>query len=217
MTSYYQHLQVAQMIWDRYGPIADPFDRWQRHEVWRFDSVKISQLAPIVRQGAAGRELAMARWGLVPGWFKKSEAEAKKFQGRTFNARSETAAEKGSFKHPWKKRRCLVPAMGFYEFTKPEGWQKGDPKERLIVRPRDGEPMVFAGLWERWRGGDPPWETFTILTCPPNALVSGWHHRMPCILAPEHHAAWLDPATPLDALSAMLGPAPEDLLEIVPA
>jgi putative SOS response-associated peptidase YedK len=72
------------MIWDRFGPIADPFDKWQRHDVWRFDSVKISQLAPIERHGQGGREFMMARWGLVPGWYKGSEADAKKFQGRTF-------------------------------------------------------------------------------------------------------------------------------------
>ncbi len=218
MTSYYQHLNVAEQIWDTFGPTANPLDSWVRHDVFRFEGARISQLVPAIRLDEAGqRELAILRWGLVPPWFKKSPAEAKKFQTRTFNARGETAASKGSFKGSWKKKRCLLPAFGFYEFTKPEGWKKGEPKERLLVRGKGGAPVAFAGLWSRWRGDDPPWETVTIVTTEPNELVAEVHHRMPVVLAPEDLDRWLDPGTPLEEVQELVRPAPEGLLEIMPA
>lgn len=218
MTSYYQHLNVAELIWDAFGPTANPFDGWRRHDVFRFEGVRISQEAPVIRRDEAGsRELAVMRWGLVPPWFRKSPAEAKKFQTRTFNARGETAAEKGSFKSSWRSRRCLVPAFGFYEFVAPEGWQKGEPKERFLVRPLGGGPCAFAGLWSRWRGDEPPWETYTIVTTRPNALVKTIHHRMPVILAEADWERWLDPDTPEAEVQALVAPAPDGSLEIVPA
>ena len=116
MTSRYQHLNVVERIEATFGPLANIWDK--RHDVWRFESTKISQLGPIIVQGTEGRELHLARWGLLPHWFRKPEAEARKFQSRTFNARSETAHEKASFKTALKKTRCLVPAVSFTEWEK---------------------------------------------------------------------------------------------------
>ena len=171
MTSYYQHLNVAEMIWDAFGPTANPFDGWKRHDVFRFEGVRISQEAPVVRQpkGAEGRvrELAILRWGLVPPWFKGDEAGAKKFQTRTFNARGETAASKGSFKASWKSRRCLVPAFGFYEFIDEkvrllEDYRKKIEERRaeLTVTPEGYPPVKPPNYFGGDLLGRGPWKQF---------------------------------------------------------
>ncbi len=213
MVSYYQHLSVAEELRAVFGPLVNPFDQWRRHEVFRFESTKISQLAPVVRraeQDPDSRELAVMRWGLVPYWFRKDEDEARKFQGRTFNARGETMWEKSSFKHAARKRRCLVPAVGFTEFR-----GKAGNKEEVRIVGADGAVLAFGGLWERWKGApDEPWETFTIVTTPPNALLATLHHRMPLVLPRDAWEAWLDPATPEAQVAALVRPAPEGLLAL---
>lgn len=165
-----------------------------------------TQDAPVVRAGRSGRELAHLRWGLVPGWAKDES-----IGNKMINARSETAAEKPSFKNALKKRRCLVLTDGFYE------WKKvGKAKQPYHIRFPDGRPFVFAGLWERWTRGAEPLETFTILTTDANDTVSELHHRMPVILGTEAIEPWLDPKVEdLEMLSSLLEPWAGAELEMV--
>lgn len=146
-----------------------------------------TQLAPVVRlaEGAAGgRRLDPLTWGLVPAWAKDPSTGA-----RLINARSETAAGKPSFRSAFRRRRCLVPADGFYEWKAEAGG-----KQPYRIAFRDDRPFAFAGLWEHWQGKDgAELESFTILTCEANALLRPLHARMPVILEPEAHARWLDP------------------------
>ncbi|UPT75585.1 MAG: SOS response-associated peptidase family protein [Elusimicrobiota bacterium] len=123
-----------------------------------------------------GRVLRHHGWGLIPAWAKDPNVAHK-----LVNARSETVAEKPSFKRSFESKRCLVPADGFYE------WKGQDPMR--IVRP-DRAPFAMAGLWETWEGR----RTFTIVTTGPNELMKTIHGRMPVILRPDDEAAWLDPA-----------------------
>jgi len=132
-----------------------------------------TQLTPVVRLARREREMPLLRWGLVPLWAKDPSIGS-----RLINARSETVREKPSFARAFLKRRCLVPADGFYEWRKePRGTRP------FLIRFRDRRTFAFAGLWERWEGGEEPLETFTILTTRANSLVAPIHPRMPVILA----------------------------------
>jgi putative SOS response-associated peptidase YedK len=128
------------------------------------------------------------------------------------NARSETVAEKPSFRAAFKRRRCLIPADGFYE------WKKvGKRKQPYYVRRVDGEPFAFAGLWEHWEGPDETViESCTILTTEPNADIRPLHNRMPVILDPPDYDLWLDPDTSdLETLAPLMRPYPDGKLEAV--
>ena len=158
-----------------------------------------TQHAPVVRIGAAGRELALLSWGLVPPWAKDTAMGAK-----MINARAETVAEKPAFRAAYRKRRCLVPADGFYEWRTENG-----AKQPFRIGMKGGALFAFAGLWEHWT--DPAdaartVETFTILTTAANAKLRPIHPRMPVILSADRFAAWLDAdAGPADV---PLGPHP---------
>ena len=163
-----------------------------------------TQSAPVVRfdTAAGARVLSLLRWGLVPSWAKEIGIGA-----RMINARAETVAEKPSFRAAFRARRCLVAADGFYE------WQKtaaGKQPWRICLVDRG--PFAFAGLWERWRGPDGEVETFAIITTEASPGIHAIHPRMPVILAPPDHAAWLTPTTPPDRLKAMLAPCQDDQL-----
>lgn len=130
------------------------------------------------------RQLGAFRWGLLPFW-----AKDKKMAARNINARSETAATKNTFKESLAQRRCLIPADGFYEWQKLE---KG--KLPHYIYSKDGNPLVFAGLWSSWKdpeSGD-RLRTCTILTGQPNDLVAPIHDRMPVSLSEEVWSQWLD-------------------------
>jgi len=156
----------------------------------------------------AKREFANLRWGLIPFW-----ADDKKIGNRMINARAETAATKPAFRQAFSKRRCLIPADGFYE------WKKlaGKKKQPYFVRPRDEKPLAFAGLWETWQGEDGVLESCTIITTSANALMESLHDRMPAILDRSHYEAWLDPhSQDKAALQEMLKPCAAELLEAYP-
>jgi putative SOS response-associated peptidase YedK len=122
------------------------------------------------------------QWGLVPSWAKDPSIGA-----RMINARSETAADKPSYRAAFRRRRCLIPADGFYEWAqRPRG-----PKQPVRFTVGDGEPFAFAGLWEQWASPDGALESCTILTTAANALVARVHDRMPVILPPEAYDRWL--------------------------
>lgn len=164
----------------------------------------------VVRTGATGvREAALVRWGLLPPWSSDPVDPA-----RQINARVETAAEKPMFRAAFRRRRCLVPADGFYE------WQKRGtgPSQPFFVRYRDGGPMAFAGLWWRTRladGGE--LDSCAILTMDALPSIRGIHHRMPVLVPPEQFDLWLDPSVRDPALlRALLAPPEEDAVEAVP-
>lgn len=168
------------------------------------------QPVAVITQNAYGdgvRALEAYRWGLVPAWAKDDAIGAK-----LINARVETLLEKPSFKHALKRRRCLIPADGFYE------WKQDDKqKTPHYIRFRDDRLWAFAGLWEEWNGpGDAPLRTCTIITGPPNPLLSTLHHRMAVILHPEVESAWLDPQMGAEEALSLLQTFPDTELEAFP-
>ncbi|MFO0873789.1 MAG: SOS response-associated peptidase [Phycisphaerales bacterium] len=169
-------------------------------------NVAPTQAAPIIRLGDDGvREGTMARWGLIPPWADDAKAGI-----RAFNARSETIATSPMFRSAFRSRRCVVPVSSFYEWQAIDGAKAKQPWN--IFR-ADGQPLLLAGLWERWTKGGAPVDSFTIATCAPNAFMARLHDRMPCVLEGEHLASWLDPATTTASLQAMLAPAADGVLD----
>ncbi len=170
-----------------------------------------TQFAPVVRvlEGDSRPRLEQLRWGLIPHWAKDAGIGS-----RMINARSETVADKPSFRKPLQSQRCLVPATGFYEW-KCEGSDNGGKpqKQPFNIRRIDERVFAFAGLWERWR--DPNGETiesYTILTTSPNKLMAELHNRMPVILEPRDYELWFDPSMrDVERLTPLLAPAPEIL------
>lgn len=156
-----------------------------------------TQLHPIIRQIDGTREATIARWGLIPSW-----AKDEKIGYRMINARSETVAEKPSFRAAFKRRRCLIPASGFYE------WQRIDAKTKQPhhIHHSDDGLIAFAGLWERWDKGDDTVESFSIITTSANSLMATIHDRMPVILPTDVHSVWLDPDVAPDALTELMRP-----------
>ena len=154
------------------------------------------------------RRLALMRWGLIPSWADDPEIGA-----RMINARSETVAEKPSFRAAFKKRRCLIPADGFYEWQKTNG-----AKQPFHIRLQNGRPFAFAGLWETWQGdGGPEVRSCTILTTGANDLLAPVHGRMPVILDPENYDFWLDPdVQEAEPLTGLLEPYPSEAMEAYP-
>ena len=171
-----------------------------------------SQYAAVVRAEADGRRLVMLRWGLIPGWAKDPAIGYK-----LINARAETVSEKPSFRNAYRGRRCLIPASGYYEWTRADA-----VKQPWLIKTLDDSPLFMAGLWERWRisgqaaqkgpfaGHQPgdPVETFTIITTEANRDLRAIHHRMPVVLAPDQFEPWLAGA------EIAPGPAAEDLLTV---
>ena len=158
-------------------------------------NVAPGQKIAAVRMEGNRRRLVWLRWGLIPGWAKDPTVCY-----RLINARSETASTKPSFRAAFRSQRCLIPASGFYEWHRTR-----TVRQPYLISRVDGQPMAFAGLWERWivpRGKtltgslaafepDGSIETCTILTTVANTLVAHVHDRMPVILPPEAFGAWL--------------------------
>ncbi len=129
------------------------------------------------------REATYLNWGLVPFWAKDP-----KIGSRMINARSETAAEKPSFRAAFKYRRCIVPADGFYEWKR-----ENNAKQPYLIGMESGEVFGIAGLWEHWEQDGSVIESCTLLTTDANEQLAPLHHRMPVILEPQDYDEWLDP------------------------
>jgi len=157
-----------------------------------------TETAPVIVRENGRTELRPMRWGLIPHW-----AEDESLGKKLFNARVETAAKKPSFRDAWKKRRCLIPATGFYEWNHNADTGKKDPYHFHFLK---NQIFCFAGLWEQWRRPPPKQpelfsdkldsisqtqETFTILTTTPNSLVEKYHDRMPFILG-DSSGEWVE-------------------------
>jgi putative SOS response-associated peptidase YedK len=158
---------------------------------------------PVVRLGRDGRRaLDLLRWGLIPYWAKDLSIGP-----RCINAMAETVATKPAFREAFRRRRCLVPVDGFYEWQKPPT----GAKQPYAVVAADGRPFAMAGLWERWTkpGSGETVQSFAIVTGPPNELVAPIHNRMPVILPREAWPAWLgERELPVDQLLRLLQPYP---------
>jgi putative SOS response-associated peptidase YedK len=185
----------------------------------RYNIAPTQPVAAVTLDGSSnnvGRRLEALHWGLIPFWAKDLT-----IGNKMINARAETLAEKPAFKNALVRRRCLIPADGFYEWKK-----EGRGRQPFYIRQRagsSGDLFAFAGLWEEWRDpaaskDAPPLRSCTIITVAPNALMASIHDRMPAILRPNDEAAWLDTQgvrDPRDIL-ALLAPYEDDALETYP-
>jgi len=168
---------------------------------------------PIVAEHDAVRVLERLRWGLVPRWAKDPS-----IGDRMINARAETVASKPAFKGAFKRRRCIIPADGFFEWQKVPGHRQKQP---YFIFGRDRLTLAFAGLWEAWHDAshpdDAPLRSFAIITTTANATVAPVHDRMPVILPESSWDRWLCPENDdAESLVAMLAPAREGVLDLYP-
>ncbi len=167
-----------------------------------------SQKSPVITKNES-KELHFMKWGLIPHWAKDASIGFK-----LINARSETVAEKPSFRDAFKKKRCLIPATGFYEWQKQE-----DSKIKLpfYIHTSDNNIFSLAGLWSLWKdpdGGE--FHTYTILTTEPNKLMEPIHKRMPVILRTEDEDKWLDESADKSSLQNLFDPYPANLMTAHP-
>ena len=159
----------------------------------RYNIAPTQDILAVRVEGESGRrEAAMLRWGLIPSWSKEPGGGPP-----MINARGESIAEKPSFRTATRRRRCLIPADGFYEWQKIAGSTKKQP---YYIHYRDDRPFAFAGLWESWKPKDAKSddasgiESCTIVTTSASKALESIHDRMPVILEPNEYTLWLDPA-----------------------
>ncbi len=187
--------------------LAEVFELLRTPDLGPRYNIAPTQQVAVIRRNDGGRVLSTMHWGLIPSWAKDRSIAA-----RMINARSETLAEKPSFRTPFHRRRCLIPADGFFE------WKTLAPqkKQPFLIEKADGQPFAFAGLWELWK---PPEgeaiESCTIITTEANGTLRSLHDRMPVILDERDYDAWMDPELKAtDSLLPLLRPADDDLLTL---
>jgi putative SOS response-associated peptidase YedK len=165
-----------------------------------------TQHVPVIVTGGSNH-LELMRWGLIPHW-----ARDEKIGYKLINARSETVPTKPMFKYLLRKKRCLVPADGFYE------WRKDDGKTPHYIRRKDEDLFAFAGLYDHWKNAEGEViKTFIILTTEPNETVRAIHDRMPVMLRREHESAWVGmEELSGDKLKEMFLPYPDEEMEAYP-
>ena len=194
MCGRYSLTKPIKTLKEHFQAIALEMDHDKRY------NIAPSQSAPVVIAGQQGHEIHAMHWGLIPTWAKDPT-----LSNRLINARAETVHEKPSFKPSLKKRRCLVPADGFYE------WQASDNgKIPQYIRLHTGGLFAFAGLWSEWDSGKEILQTFTIITTEANRDLKSIHHRMPVILSPENYTDWIDASS--NNFLNLLNPLEEGLL-----
>src|SRR5258705_5938059 len=167
-------------------------------------NVAPTQPIPIVRLAEGRRQFALLRWGLIPAWVKDPRAFS-----LLINARGESVNDKPAFRNAMKRRRCLIPADGFYEWK-----AEGSRRRPYVVRPKDGGPIAFAGLWESWMGPNgEEMETAAIVTTAASRSIAHIHDRMPVIVPPEAFDFWLDPNVDGEMAASVIAPARDALIE----
>ena len=178
-------------------------------EIPRRYNIAPSQPVAVVPNDGQNR-VDFFNWGLIPFWAKDP-----KIGNRMINARSETLAEKPSFRGPFKYKRCLVLVDGFYEWRKEPGTQSKTP---IYLRLKNKAPFAFAGLWDIWHSDDgSEIRTFTIITTEPNTLIMEIHNRMPVILPQNTYGDWLkEGENEPDLLKSFLRPYPSEEMEAFP-
>ena len=196
--------------------MADLFGFDERPNMAPAYNIAPTMPVPIVRPrlDGTGRQLQFARWGFIPSWSKDPMRNPP-----LINARVETVWDKPSFRHAITRRRCLMPADGFWEWQRAIG---GDPNKKQAYRIHriDDTPLALAAIWEHWIGADgSEIESVAMLTCPPNTLVGSIHHRMPVILEPDQFADWLnhdEDRAHKQRIDAMMVPCRSDKLTLYP-
>ena len=196
MCGRYYRRSDKQRIADAYRLGEIPFDLVLPD--WDFN-IAPTTFQPVIRSDkeTGARELVLMRWGLVP-FFTKKLSDVKGIS--TINAKAETVETSPTWRAPFKKRRCLVPADGFYE------WARLDEKTKqpYAFRMKNDAPFAFAGLWDAWKAPDGSWlQSFTIITTDANELMQKVHTRMPVILHSKDYDRWLERDTeraPIDLL-----------------
>jgi putative SOS response-associated peptidase YedK len=169
----------------------------------RFNVCPTTTIDAIVAEDGK-RELIRARWGLVPGWWKKPLKELKL---ATFNARAETVEEKPMFRSAFKRKRCLIPVSGYYEWQDTPGG-----KQPWYFTARDGSPALsIAGLWDEWTNPETgkPLKSCTMIITEPNEFVAEVHDRMPVLLTEQQFDPWLSGEAGVESLK----PAPNNFLQ----
>jgi putative SOS response-associated peptidase YedK len=184
-----------QELHEMYNLISTPLNLRPRYNIAPTQSIDCIRLVD------GKPELVKSRWGLIPGWWKKSAKEAP----ATFNARGETVAEKPFFRSAFKKRRCLISASGFYEWKR-----EGEVKQPYFISRVDRPIMLFAGIWDQWTDIKSKEDivSCSIITTAPNDMMSSIHNRMPVILSPEDGENWME-GTKVD----LLKPCPSEWLQ----
>ena len=170
-------------------------------------NVAPTQPIPVVRLAEGRRSFTLMRWGFIPGWVKDPKTVS-----LMINARGETVLDKPAFRNAIRRRRCLLPADGFYEWR---AAAPGAPRRPYFIRPKSGEPVAFAGLWETWMGPNgEEVDTAAIVTTTANRTLAPIHDRMPVVVAPDAFDLWLDGAhVEAETAAAVIAPASEDLFE----
>lgn len=201
----WEHMRAA---YNLIGPARNLIPRWNIAPTQAIVAVIRAASGP----DAGGRESTGFQWGLIPPWAKDPAIGAK-----MNNARSDTVAEKPSFRNAFRRRRCLIPASGFYEWTS----TGTGPKQPVWIARPDADLITFAGLWEIWHGPDGgELQTCTILTTAANETLKPYHHRMPVVLQPDGFDAWLgdghESRDDQDRAASLMKPAPDDALNVRP-
>lgn len=190
-------------------PIMDHFQVDFLAETTARFNVAPTQDVPVVRADSGGRRVgALMHWGFIPSW-----ADDPAIGNRMINARSETVAEKPAFRTAFQRRRCLIPADGFYEWQKLDG---GKRKQPFFIRMKDDRPFAFAGLWEHWRRDDQEIVSCTILTTSPNELMKPIHDRMPVIVPSDQYERWMDSKRAGKDVTDLLAPFPAHAMTAQP-
>jgi putative SOS response-associated peptidase YedK len=172
----------------------------------RYNIAPTQDVVAIRADKDGARRAGLLRWGLVPSF-----AEDPAVGNRLINARAETVARKPAFREPFRKRRCLVPADGFYE------WRRaGRARDPFLIKMKDGRTFAFASVWDRWASKEERIESCSILTTAANELVAPIHDRMPVVLDRADYGLWLDPDAPEDELHRVLRPFPAAEMIAVP-
>ncbi|HLJ11685.1 MAG TPA: SOS response-associated peptidase [Planctomycetaceae bacterium] len=191
--------------------LADIFSTLRAIEWSARYNIAPTQMVVAIRpaEGASARELATLKWGLIPSW-----ADSPKIGSSLINARADTVATKPAFRSAFKKKRCLIPADGFYEWQAIPGLKTKQP---FLIGVRDVPVFAFAGLWEHWTSPEGTRvESCSIITTEANELMQQVHNRMPVILDPADYDRWLDrDSQPQDVLP-LLKPFPAERMQLVP-
>lgn len=202
MCGRYVLTKGAQFILDYFGIPADRSDEGFGDWEARYNIAPTTFVPGLYRTGEETRA-GLFKWGLLPFWAGERDGY------KTINARSEEIHQKPSYREPIKKRRCLIPASGYFEWK----GEKGSKQPFYFSRP-NGEEFTFAGVWEGWTPAgstDPEILTCSILTTAPNEFGKQYHDRMPVVIQPEHREYWMDPKVQkVDDIRELFGAVPDD-------
>ena len=154
---------------------------------------------PVVKLHDDARVVVNHQWGFVPTWIKENNPSF-----RPINAKSETATQKPYFRTQIRKKRCLVPASGYFE------WQQNGVKKPFNIKVKDVSLFAMAGIWDEWQAQGDSLSSYAVLTTAANQRLATIHHRMPVIIHPDNYNAWLDPATRMEQVQDLMQPYPKE-------